>query len=70
MYKRQVVERARRKILNQSSMNDAQIVVPLELLTWLTEATQYIYGVLDVSVQTDLRRKVGNITVSVPNGIM
>ena len=65
-----MVERARRKILNQSSMNDAQIVVPLELLTWLTEATQYIYGVLDVSVQTDLRRKVGNITVSVPNGIM
>jgi len=65
-----VVERARRKILNQSSMSDAQIVVPLELLTWLTEATQYIYGVLDVSVQTDLRRKVGNITVSVPNGIM
>lgn len=65
-----MVERARRKILNQSSMSDAQIVVPLELLTWLTEATQYIYGVLDVSVQTDLRRKVGNITVSVPNGIM
>ena len=65
-----MVERARRKILNQSSMSDAQIVVPLELLTWLTEATLYIYGVLDVSVQTDLRRKVGNITVSVPNGIM
>ena len=65
-----MVERARRKILNQSSISDAQIVVPLELLTWLTEATQYIYGVLDVSVQTDLRRKVGNITVSVPNGIM